>query len=272
MWYASFLKPLYDHSVRNNENGKNKKPSGRKANRSVVCKLLVDELKRPNREAEAVEKIMKGADDIRKLMDSGGDFSAVSILLSDIRVHDDRKSYSSDVINDSDGHIGKMKCSMNGKTVFTATENDPVWQHAMEFRSLCSKIMCKVGPLWRAALFLAMSEHITDALRDDLDYVIEGDIVDESQEELRQREIERYDSIGTAMQRIGLVGIWGQKPLMDGVEITKVLPNIPKGPTFRDVMNEQEKWMTLHPCAGADILARHLAQIYPEYAEGVSKK
>jgi len=272
MWYASFLKPLYDHSVRKNQNGKNKKPSGRKANRSVVCKLLVDELKRPNREAEAVEKIMKGANDIRTLMDSGGDFSAVSILLSDIRVHDDKTNFSADIRNDSDGQIGKMKCSMNGKTVFTATENDPVWQHAMEFRSLCSKIMRKVGPLWRAALFLAMSEHITDALRDDLDYVIEGDIVDESQEELRQREIERYDSIGTAMQRIGLVGIWGQKPLMDGVEVTKVLPNIPKGPTFRDVMNEQERWMTLHPCAGADILARYLAQIYPEYAEGVSKK
>ena len=112
---------------------------------------------------------------------------------------------------------------------------------------------------------MAMSEHITEALQGDLDYVIEGDIVDESQEELRQREIERYDSFATAMQRIGLVGIWGQKPLMDGGEVKKVLPKIPHGPVFRDIMEEQETWMTLHPCAGADILARHLEQKFPDY-------
>jgi len=275
MWYASFLKPLYDHSLMIDPLGKN---LGRKANRSVVCKLLVDELKRPTREAEAVEKIMKGANDFKQLMNGGGDFSAVSILLSDIRVHEhnnDSISSSSegdgDDISDSSSNaqsgVGsrKMKCSMNGQQVYTATENDPVWDHAMEFRLQCSNIMRKVGPLWRAALFLAMSEHITEALQDDLDYVIEGDIVDESQEELRQREIERYDSVGTAMQRIGLVGVYEQKPLMDGGEVKKVLPNIPKGPIFRDIMDEQEKWMTLHPCARADILARHLAQTFPDY-------
>ncbi|OEU10534.1 PolyA_pol-domain-containing protein, partial [Fragilariopsis cylindrus CCMP1102] len=276
MWYASFLKPLYDHSLMIDPLGKN---LGKKANRSVVCKLLVDELKRPTREAEAVGKIMKGANDFKQLMDCGGDFSAVSILLSDIRVHevnDDNISSSSSSSDDdvsdissnaSQGGVGsrKMKCSMNGQDVYTATENDPVWDHAMEFRLQCSNIMRKVGPLWRAALFLAMSEHITEALQDDLDYVIEGDIVDESQEDLRQREIERYDSVGTAMQRIGLVGIYEQKPLMDGGEVKKVLPNIPKGPIFRDIMDEQVEWMTLHPCAGADILARHLAQTFPDY-------
>merc|ERR1712157_164007 len=150
-----------------------------------------------------------------------GDFSAVSILLSDIRILPGKED------NESKNDENKMMCSMNGQQVFTATENDPVWEHAMEFRLLCSKVIRKVGPLWRAALFLAMSEHITEALQGDLDYVIEGDIVDQSQEELRQREIERYDSFATAMQRIGLVGIWGQKPLMDGGEVKKVLPNIP---------------------------------------------
>mmetsp|Transcript_21850 Transcript_21850/g.54134 ORF Transcript_21850/g.54134 Transcript_21850/m.54134 type:complete len:867 (+) Transcript_21850:230-2830(+) len=255
MWYASFLKPFYDCSLRAGAS-ETKKKKTRKANRSVVCKLLVDELKRPSREAEAVEKIMKGANDFKGLMDSGCDFSAVSILLSGIRVYDGKVK--------EDGE-SKMSCTMNGQQVITATENDPVWQHAMEFRLLCSKVIRKVGPLWRAALFVAMSEHITDALQGELDYVIEGDIVDESQEELRQREIERYDTFATAMQQIGLVGIWGQKPLMDGGEVKKVLPNIPHGPVFRDIMEEQENWMTLHPCAGPDILARHLQQTFPDY-------
>lgn len=274
MWYASFLKPLCDFSSsRNNSNGKTNKRVGRKSNRSVVSKLLINELKRPVRDAEAIEKIMNGANDFKKLLNGGGDFSAVSILLSDIRVYDDEDGAFVDGTHCSSSgeQTRKLKCTMVGKQVFAATENDPVWQHAMEFRLACSKIMRKVGPLWRAALFLAMSEHITEALCDDLDYVIEGDIVDQSQEGFRHREIERYDSVGTAIQRIGLVGIWDQKPLMDGVEIKKVLPNIPKGPTFRDIMDEQEKWMTLHPCAGADILVRHLAQKFPEYAQGVNK-
>jgi len=258
MWYASFLKPFYDHAISEGAT-QTKMKKTRKANRSVVCKLLVDELKRPGREAEAVEKVMKGANDFKGLMDSGCDFSAVSILLSDIRVH------NSSIKEGSHNEENKMICSMNGQQVYTATENDPVWEHAMEFRLLCSKVIRKVGPLWRAALFLAMSEHTTEALQGELDYVIEGDIVDESQEELRQREIERYDSFATAMQRIGLVGIWGQKPLMDGSEVKKVLPNIPHGPVFRDIMEEQENWMTLHPCAGAGILARHLEQTFPDY-------
>jgi hypothetical protein len=54
--------------------------------------------------------------------------------------------------------------------------------------------------------------------------------------------------------------------LMDGGEVKQILPNIPHGPEFRDIMEEQENWMTLHPCASADILARHLQQTFPDYA------
>jgi hypothetical protein len=110
-----------------------------------------------------------------------------------------------------------------------------------------------------------MSEHVAEALQDDLDYVIEGDVVDESQEELREREIERYDTFATAMQRIGLVGVWGEKPLLDGGQVKELLPHIPKGPAFREVMDEQETWMTLHPCAGVDFLAKHLTDTFPDY-------
>jgi hypothetical protein len=42
------------------------------------------------------------------------------------------------------------------------------------------------------------------------------------------------------MQSIGLVGIWGEKPLLNGLEIKKALPRLPVGPVFREVMKEQE--------------------------------
>jgi tRNA nucleotidyltransferase/poly(A) polymerase len=269
LWYASFLKPLYDYSNTVPEDKRSKR-DGRKANRSVVCKLLVDELKRPHREAEAVEKIMKGANDFKRLMDSGCDFTAGCVLLSDIRVDEanvDRTGMVDDVDNDTNQALQnkKVKCTMKGEEVNSATELDPVWQHAMEFRLLCSKVIRKVGPLWRAALFLAMSEDLSETLEGDLEYVIEGDIVDESQEDLRQMQIDRYDGFATAMQRVGLIGIWAEKPILDGDEVKQILPRIPKGPTFRDVMEEQESWMALHPGGGVEYLVQHLSETFPNY-------
>lgn len=270
LWYASFLKPFYDYASKIPE-GKKIKRQGKNANRSVVCKLLVNELKRPTREAEAVEKIVKGAQEFRSLMDSGCDLSAVSVLLSGIRVEEDRRARESsldDELADVSNPQKRIRCSMNGKTVYSATELDPVWQHGMDFRLQCSKILRKVGPLWRAALFLAMSEQMNDALQGDLEYVIEGDVFDETQEDLRQREIDRYDALATAMQRMGLIGVWDGRPILDGAEVKKRLPGIPKGPAFRAVMDEQEKWNTLHPGAGAEFLVRHLIETFPEYTEG----
>jgi hypothetical protein len=61
--------------------------------------------------------------------------------------------------------------------IFSATEDDPVWLHAMELRLLCSKIMQRAGLLWRAALFLSLSEQMAKTFHGELDYVIEGDVV-----------------------------------------------------------------------------------------------
>lgn len=258
LWYASFLKPIHDHSKMLAKNKKSVR-QGKKANRSTICRLLVDELKRPVRESEAVERIISGANAFTRLIDSGCDISAISVLLSDIRVEDGDSSSGT-----------KLKCYMNGKRIFSASEEDPVWQHAMEFRLLCAKVVKKVGPLWRAALFLSLSERMTEGFLGDLEYAIEGDVIDESQEERRLGEIERYDAFATAMQRIGVVGIWDEKPIMDGKTIKEILPAIPVGPAFRDVMEEQENWMIVHPGAGEEFLVKHMMEKFPEYTGGSS--
>jgi len=258
LWYASFLKPLYDEAKRVPQVPKGAR-QGKKANRSILSKLLVDELKRPARDAEAIEKILKAADDFTVLIDSGCDLSAMSILLSDIRIMDDQEN--------GEQQYPKQVCMMNGREVFSATEDDPMWQHAMEFRLLCSKVMNRIGPLWRAALLLSLSEQLVHVF-DDLDYTIEGDTLDESRAERRQGVIDQYDAFAVAMQRLGLVGIWGEKPLLDGGKVKKVLPKIPKGPAFRDVMEEQMHWMTSHPGADATLLVDHLERSFAEYVDG----
>lgn len=89
--------------------------------------------------------------------------------------------------------------------------------------------------------------------------------MNESQEERRLGIIERYDAFAAALQQLGLIGIWNQKPLINGGEMQQVLPILRKGPEFREVMEEQEHWMISHPGAGKEVLVEHLRARFPEY-------
>jgi len=89
--------------------------------------------------------------------------------------------------------------------------------------------------------------------------------LDESREERRKGIIQRYDAFAAALQQLGLIGIWSQKPLINGGEMQQVLPNLPKGPEFREVMEEQEYWMISHPGAGKEALVEDLRARFPEY-------
>jgi hypothetical protein len=67
--------------------------------------------------------------------------------------------------------------------------------------------------------------------------------------------------------QLGLVGIWSQHPLIDGKKMKskEILPNIPKGPVFRVVMDEQECWMITHPGGSKEALVKHLRDVFIDY-------
>jgi len=254
LWYAAFLKPLLDYSKLEKQSQFLTKQKGKKANRSVIQKVLVNELKRPTRDADGVERIMRAADDFTRLINSGCDLSAMAILMSDVRVE---YSYSNGTAID-------FTCMFDEQLVDSEAETHPIWVHAMEFRLLCSKVLLRVGSSWRAALFLSLSEQLV-AINDEIDYAIEGDVVDEFHEEYHKGIIEKYDAFAIALQQMGLIGIWSQKPLIDGGKMKKILPNIPPGPVFREIMDEQENWITTHPGGREETLTEHLKQVFPEY-------
>merc|ERR1712008_126697 len=143
LWYASFLKPLADH-IQGMEKVEKEKVScrqGKKATRSTIMKLMVDELKRPLRDAEAIEMIIKAADDFTNLIRAGCDISATACILGEVRV----------IYHGESEEDGMITCHMARKQVDSDTEDDPLWLHAMEYRLLVSKVLGRVGPLWRAA-------------------------------------------------------------------------------------------------------------------------
>lgn len=261
LWYASFLKPLRDHfkNLGQAETAKAGARQGKKASRSVIMKLMVDELKRPLRDAEAVELVMKAADDFTDLMNAGCDLSATACLLGNIRV----------VYHGDDGYGSGVytTCHMGASEVDSDVENDPVWKHAMEFRLLVSKVLQRVGPLWRAALILSLSEQLSDLENEHYSYTIEGDVFEESQGEVREGIIERYDAFAASILNLGLVGIWSQLPLINGKELItdSILPNAPKGPAFREIMDEQTNWMVIHPGGTTHGLVKHLRSVFHDY-------
>ena len=90
---------------------------------------------------------------------------------------------------------------------------------------------------------------------------------EEAQEEKRIGVVQAYDAFAASLLQLGLVGIWTQKPLIDGKELKtkEILPNVPSGPVFRDIMDEQEDWMIKHPGGGRDALITHLRKVFHKY-------
>jgi len=279
LWYASFLKPLRNHVQRNmrqHEKNQVSRRSGKKSKRSAIMKLMVDDLKRPLRDAESVELIMKAADDFTNLLDAGCDLSATTCLLGEIQVIYENNNVDTSAANDDDDDDRNINdkmniiCKMRNRVVDCNTEDDPVWLHAMEYRLLVSKVLSRVGTLWRAAVILSLSEQLLDLENDELSYTIEGDVFEESQEERRLGIIEKYDAFTASMLQLGLVGPHSsqeEKLLIDGRELKSegVLPNIEHGPIFREIMDEQIRWMTTHPGGKKHNLVAHLREVYSEF-------
>jgi hypothetical protein len=274
LWYGAFLKPYRDYSSsllspdeRLDELGPPKKT--RKANRSAVVRLLVDEIKRPSRDAENVERIMKAADKFTKLIHDStfsghGGYTSMTdpknILLHGIFV---RPSADDDTVECT------MQRLVNGELVEEVridpeTTDSQIWKDAMEYRWQCAEVLQQIQSLWRPALILSLAEQLVQL---NFDLAIEEDVINQSQEEVRMGVLAKYDAFAASLFQLGLIGVWRQKPVVDGKEMKQdhALPNLPFGEIFRDVMNEQTRYMILHPGIGKESLIRHMRETYPYF-------
>lgn len=67
--------------------------------------------------------------------------------------------------------------------------------------------------------------------------------------------ITAYVSMARAIESMGLEGVWNLKPMFNGGEVKEILPNLPRGPVFSDVMNvrsgnQEEELVALACIAG----------------------
>ena len=260
-----------------------------RGNSKLPVRLLVDVLKRPRRDASTVLLILDAADDFTDVLEAGGGMIAESILMGSIRVEVDRgvrsetektgidgdcmikatTTVNSDDDDDSDNdafsyHFYKVNsCWMRGEEIDVSVEqDDPVWKGAMEFRANIGNIVEKAGPLWRAGLSLSLAEGLVAAGEEHT----AGD-ADKRREQRRDDVIQQYNVLEKSISELGLDGIWLKKPIIDGDGLTSsdVLPNLPKGPAYREVLDEQSKWTTTHPGGKRASLVDYLRKIFPKY-------
>ena len=84
--------------------------------------------------------------------------------------------------------------------------------------------------------------------------------------EMHNQIVAQYDAFAASLLQLGLIGIWDQKPIIDGDELKRaVLKKLPYGPVFRQVMNEQIEWMTLHPGGSKSALIFHIKSKFPDH-------
>jgi len=265
LWYSAFLKPLRDyHNTLEKITGETKhsRKQGKKAHRSLIMKLMLDELKRPTRDAEAVERIMKGADDFTRLINNGSSEAAINVLMNGVFVKPDPNPAANKVYCSMQKQNGELleEVRIDSKSM----DDDAIWKEAMEYRLRCAQVLRQVKSLWRASLILSLCEQLAEL---NFDLAIEEDVIGQSHEEVRLGVIAQYDAFAASLLQLGLIGIWTEKAIIDGEEMKKdhILPNIPKGPVFREIMMEQEVWMTLHPGCTKENLIEHMREKFPDF-------
>mmetsp|Transcript_1309 Transcript_1309/g.1836 ORF Transcript_1309/g.1836 Transcript_1309/m.1836 type:complete len:630 (-) Transcript_1309:312-2201(-) len=116
------------------------------------------------------------------------------------------------------------------------------------------------GELWQVSMFLGLASDLSKSkgagIEDDFDlqYV-----------KYHLSWIRRYESLAQKIEEYGLVGCWDMKPLFDGNKIKELFPHIPRGPSFKFVMEEQVNWMLENANGTEDQCLSHLKERFPDY-------
>ncbi|CBJ26899.1 conserved unknown protein [Ectocarpus siliculosus] len=101
--------------------------------------------------------------------------------------------------------------------------------------------MRAVGPLWRVALVLGLTGDLGTK------HILDSNVRDRGDKEEDAAVIAAYMSMAREIESMGLEGVWDLKPMFNGGEVKKILPEIPRGPVFSKVMDDQIKWMIANP-------------------------
>jgi tRNA nucleotidyltransferase/poly(A) polymerase len=122
LWYSAFLKPCCDMSPSINSRGGKKS----RRNGSILYQLLTQGLKRPVRDTQSIERIIKGAENLQTFLETNAE---AALQFENISVD----------------------------TLFFS-ESNAQWKRIADIRWEGHKVLKQIGPLWKESLVLAIAE------------------------------------------------------------------------------------------------------------------
>ncbi|CAM9784732.1 unnamed protein product, partial [Chrysoparadoxa australica] len=113
-------------------------------------------------------------------------------------------------------------------------------------RSELGLLVRKGGKLWQLAFLLALTQALASSTG------ARASRLAGSGESQSSEVTQGYLAAGRAIVQAGLHDAWDMKPLFDGKEVAVLLPHVPKGPLYSQVMQAQIVWQMDHPGEGPE--------------------
>ncbi|KAI0560435.1 Poly A polymerase head [Gracilaria domingensis] len=127
------------------------------------------------------------------------------------------------------------------------------------------RVIRSAGPYWRSALQIALVMELRPAKAENTYAGGMEAPCNKMGNECRVL-VASYREFGEKVERMGLEGVWDLKPMIDGNELLKLLPNLKKGPILSRMMNEQIDWMIENPGKGRAEITEWISDKYKQYS------
>lgn len=131
-------------------------------------------------------------------------------------------------------------------------------------RLTAGRALRSAGPCWRIALQIALITEISPACA--AETYAKG--LNKVPEEITRETMVLIATYGAFLERVEamcLGDVWDAKPSIDGRELFKLLPRMPRGPAIGKIMGEQVDWLIENPTKTREDVQQWLLVKYKEY-------
>lgn len=161
---------------------------------------------------------------------------------------------------------------------YLAPEGDPrnpsTTLEPAEKRAEIGQLLLQMGPLWRAALLLAAVKASLEARNPNMkkqsststNTSTSDSNIDDKKEGKEYSYREAALRVSNYITEAALTEVWEQAPPFDGEGLRTILPSIPHGPPFRQVMDKQVHLWLREPLINKEDMGVKLVEAFPDFA------
>lgn len=132
-------------------------------------------------------------------------------------------------------------------------------------RLVVGRVLREAGALWPVALQTALLAEISPAEIADT-YARGMNKIPEALAKQSQAVVAAYANFRVEVDAMGLDGVWDMRPLIDGKELMKLLPKMPKGKMIGEIMGKQVDYMMENRGVQIDTVREWIRATFAEHA------